>query len=122
MKEAISLAYYDEPSFSQMQLDALARMRQMQQRSKSLVQESPTSETHDKKPIAAIHTDTRPHHKETPLHHAGKSQNGFNLLTNLFGSASGIDPEKLLIILMLYILYKNKADIKLLIALGYLLM
>ena len=31
------------------------------------------------------------------------------------------DPEKVLILLMLFVLYKNKADIKLLLALGYLL-
>lgn len=116
------MAYYDEQSFSQMQLDALARMRQMQQRSKSLVQESPPLPDSPPEPIKETHISPQTNRQINHTHNQPKPQNNASILTSLFSGTSGIDPEKLLIILMLYILYKNKADIKLLIALGYLLM
>ncbi|MDE7302797.1 MAG: hypothetical protein K2N60_05710 [Oscillospiraceae bacterium] len=40
----------------------------------------------------------------------------------LFGSAFQFDNEKLMILLILYLLIKEKADIKLILALGYLLL
>ena len=45
-----------------------------------------------------------------------KNDAGFNFLSNI-----PIDEEKLLILLLIYILYKNGADIKLIIALAYLI-
>ncbi len=60
----------------------------------------------------------------------GDSENsllGSSIVTDITGSISklfsdfSIDEEKLLILILIYILYKNGADIKLLLALGYLI-
>lgn len=115
------MAYYDEQGFSQMQLDALARMREMQKRSKTLIQEPPPFEEPNTKTISEIHINSKPQRQPTQTHNVNHHQSNINPLAGIFGGVSGIDPEKLLIVIMLYILYKNKADIKLLIALGYLL-
>lgn len=88
----IYLEYSD--NFSDMQQDALKRLRQMQERSKNAI-EIP---------------------KEPPMPPSQSDPLG-NLLSGL--SISG---DRLLIIVMLILLYKNKADIKLLLALAYLLL
>lgn len=117
------MAYYDEQGFSQMQRDALERMRDMQRRSKSLVFESPlqsepTKEDPSPKNVTEnSFCEAKPEH--CPTHCSQPKKN--DLMSSLFSGGSGIDSEKLLILLILFVLYKNKADIKLLIALGYLL-
>ncbi len=110
------MAYYDEKGFSKMQLDALERMRDMQKRSKSLVFEPPKH---------APQNDSQPTRQPHPL--PANNRNGAKPLnctsTNPLGALLGnnIDTEKLLILILLFILYKNNADIKLILALGYLL-
>ena len=79
-----------------MQQDALRRVQEMKRRSKGL-----TEPPDDTPPEPAAQP------KAAPL---------FNL------SGIDIDEEKALIGLLIYILYKQGADIKLLLALGYLLL
>ena len=75
-----------------MQEEAIRRVREMQRRSRSIVGASPNSEP------------APPKAEETP-----HTQNAHS-------------PQKALIGLLIYILYKQGADIKLLLALGYLLL
>lgn len=89
-------------NFSDMQRDALERLRQMQERSKSAIEipQEPPRVAESELPITSSQSD--------PLS---------NMLSRL-----GINGDRLLIIVMLILLYKNKADIKLLLALAYLLL
>lgn len=89
-------------NFSDMQRDALERLHEMQRRSKSAISggDSEDSVTEANMSFQAVASDP---------------------FTNLL-SGIGISGDRLLIIVMLILLYKNKADIKLLLALGYLLL
>lgn len=109
-----------ESDFRSMQEEAVKRVMEMQRRSRSYTQEggmsgmsgmSNSSETAN----TAGAADT----------HSGGAQNGGHAekkgaLFNLAGIQ--IDEEKAMIALLIYILYKNKADMKLLLGLGYLLL
>ena len=44
------------------------------------------------------------------------------IFKSLLGEAGKLDTDSLLILLMLFTLYKNKADINMLVALGYILL
>ena len=101
----------DKSDFNAMQEEALRRMREMQKRSRTAV--SPNTER------ASLHPETR----ETPKKagEPGPSREQRDPIGTLLGDFK-IDPEKAMILLMLLILYRNKADMKLLLALGYLLM
>ncbi len=95
--------------FGKMQEEALARMRQMQKRSKTAVSPPPQpagKPPENKKPPEPPRQDIPPR---------------TDILGSLFGDIK-IDAEKAMILLMMFVLYKNGADIKLLLALGYLLM
>ena len=99
------MAYSDDNNFTTMQEEAIRRVREMQKRSRSIVGASPNSEP------------APPKAEETPQ--------SSSLLSGLLGGNLGdikIDEEKALIGLLIYILYKQGADIKLLLALGYLLL
>ena len=114
---------YSEKNFNSMQEEAVKRVKEMQKRSRNAVD---TSEQNDIKK-----TDGMPQTKE-------KMQTSrLSPLTSLFGNITGngtkdkelfdlgnikIDEEKALIGILIYILYKQNADIKLLLALGYLLL
>lgn len=117
------MAYYDEQGFSQMQRDALERMRDMQRRSKSLVFESPVQaeqikEAPQSQPaVSSSSNQPKSTHRQA---HSNSSPQKNDILHSIL-SGGGIDSERLLILLILFVLYKNNADIKLLIALGYLL-
>lgn len=105
----------EQSDFISMQQDAMRRVREMQQRSRSFVEPPEASEMtspEDRPPIAG---DGKPNNSAAaPYEKSGKP---------LFSFAGiDIDEEKALIALMIYILYKNKADMKLLLGLGYLLL
>ena len=105
------MAYSDDNNFTTMQEEAIRRVREMQRRSRSIVGASPNSEP------------APPKAEETP--HTQKAPQSSSLLSGLLGGNLGdikIDEEKALIGLLIYILYKQGADIKLLLALGYLLL
>lgn len=94
-----------------MQEDAIRRVREMQRRSRSMVDNS---------------EDHQPPPAEDP-----KPEPGSDILSSILGSGGRelfrldnikIDEEKALIGLLIYILYKQGADVKLLLGLGYLLL
>ena len=90
--------------FNRMQEEALNRLREMQRRSRTAVNQP-------KPPQPEPKPQPQPKPQSPPRPDALKS---------LFGDIK-IDSEKALILLMLFVLYKNNADLKLLLALGYLL-
>lgn len=111
------MAYSDDNNFTTMQEEAIRRVREMQRRSRSIVGASPNNEP------------APPKAEETPrtqnVHSPQKAPQSSSLLSGLLGGNLGdikIDEEKALIGLLIYILYKQGADIKLLLALGYLLL
>ncbi len=97
------MASYNERDFSAMQQEAMARLREMQSRSKSLANNQPSQSKPPPMPIPP----------------APKKTN--DIFSQILGDGVKLDSEKIIILLMLFVLYKNKADIKLLLALGYLL-
>lgn len=99
---------YTREEMMAMQKDAERRVREMQERSKSLVANDPPPP-----PPPPPKPQPQPIHNETPVN------KGFS--EGLFPDIK-IDEEKALIIFLLIILARNGADMKMLIALGYLLM
>ncbi len=96
-----------------MQQEALDRMREMQRRSRTVVNSSTPPEpppTPISPPSPPINQPSRP------------TLDVNNLFKNILGDGLKLDSEKALILMMLFVLYKNKADVKLLVALGYLLL
>ena len=109
------MAYSDDNNFTTMQEEAIRRVREMQRRSRSIVGASPNSE-----PAPPKET-----HRTQNAHSPQKAPQSSSLLSGLLGGNLGdikIDEEKALIGLLIYILYKQGADIKLLLGLGYLLL
>lgn len=108
--------------FNRMQEEALARLREMQRRSRTAVNQ-PRHETPPPPPPEPEPPKfSPPPQRQRPLSAPPQRQPSLtpDIFKNLLGDMK-IDSEKALILLMLYVLYKNKADMKLLLALGYLL-
>ena len=101
---------YTREEMMAMQKDAERRVREMQERSKSLVANDPPPPSPPPPP---------PTPKPQPIHNETPVNKGFS--EGLFPDIK-IDEEKALIIFLLIILARNGADMKMLIALGYLLM
>lgn len=101
---------YTREEMMAMQKDAERRVREMQERSKSLVANDPPPPPPPPPP---------PQPQPQPIHNETHANKGF--LEGLFPDIK-IDEEKALIIFLLIILARNGADMKMLIALGYLLM
>lgn len=113
-----------------MQEEALARLREMQRRSRTAVNQPRPQQSHPSPP--PLHEPDPPQHQHQHQHQPPQRQHVQNqpphkqsgppadFFKNLLGDTK-IDSEKALILIMLYVLYKNKADMKLLLALGYLL-
>ncbi len=100
-----------------MQQEALDRMREMQRRSRTVINPPPPAPAPEPplpNPPPANNPPSRPAFQP--------SLNVNNLFQNILGDGLKLDSEKALILMMLFVLYKNKADIKLLVALGYLLL
>ncbi|MBP0959920.1 MAG: hypothetical protein J5992_07325 [Oscillospiraceae bacterium] len=94
-----------------MQKDAERRVREMQERSKSLVKNEP--------PPPPPPPPPKPQPQPQPIHNETPVNKGF--LEGILPDIK-IDEEKALIIFLLIILARNGADMKMLLALGYLLM
>lgn len=106
----------EEREFKSMQEEAIRRVQEMQRRSKNYVNsDGADGGAEDRRgnipPIDPVQTERG----KTPQKSAADKT-----LFNIAGIK--IDEEKALIALMIYILYKNKADMKLLLGLGYLLL
>lgn len=118
------MADYNENELSRMRQEAIRRMQEMQRRAQGIFggtgQSSPEREhTHAQDSADNEQGDNgrADHGQPRP---SGKSLLGAN--GELFRLAGiPIDEEKALIGMLIYILYKQGADIKLLLALGYLL-
>ena len=127
LKKAIYLAYYDSEDFNTMQEEAIMRVQEMQQRSRNIVNPDNGSNTQSPPPPIPPNSKNNNQSNKTSIPSLQK------ILGELLGGNKGnkelfkisnikIDEEKALIALMIYILYKNGSDIKLLLALGYLLL
>lgn len=122
-----------ESDFRSMQEEAVKRVMEMQRRSRSYTQEggmnsmngtgnssgtTNTAGANGLNGVSGLNT-------QSGADNSGGGQNGGHAekkgaLFNLAGIQ--IDEEKAMIALLIYILYKNKADMKLLLGLGYLLL
>ena len=121
------MAYSDNQKFNTMQEEAIKRVREMQKRSRSIVENnSPEQSSNTDNSVPINHNDSD-HTNSSQI-----SQPNINSLLSglLSGGKSGelfningikIDEEKAMIGLLIYILYKQGADVKLLLGLGYLL-
>ncbi len=98
--------------FSSMQEEALKRLREMQKRSRTAVNQP--------KPEPKPEPRPEPAPQQSRTQSSRPPERRPDVLNSLFGDVK-IDSEKALILLMLFVLYRNNADIKLLLALGYLL-
>ena len=96
---------YSDKNFGRMQQEAIERVRQMQKRSRSAVEQA--EEKQEKFPAEK---------EQQPEKTAAENKGIFSI------SGIKIDEEKALIGMLIYILYKQGADAKLLLALGYLLL
>lgn len=113
------MASYDGTDFDRMRQEAVARAREMQRRAQGLVNPQATaqSEIPQTPPRQSPpQADNSGRQADPPLPQVG------GLLSSLLGSDIKIDEEKALIGMLIYILYKNGADVKLMLALGYLLL
>lgn len=125
-----------ESDFRSMQEEAVKRVMEMQRRSRSYTQEGGMNGTSNTSGMGNSSGTTNTagavglngvNGLNTPsgADNSGGGQNGGHAekkgaLFNLAGIQ--IDEEKAMIALLIYILYKNKADMKLLLGLGYLLL
>lgn len=125
-----------ESDFRSMQEEAVKRVMEMQRRSRSYTQEGGMNGTGNMSGMGNSSGTTNTAGAvglngvsglNTPsgADNSGSGQNGGHAekkgaLFNLAGIQ--IDEEKAMIALLIYILYKNKADMKLLLGLGYLLL
>ncbi|MGN0594410.1 MAG: hypothetical protein ACI4I6_04580, partial [Hominimerdicola sp.] len=124
--EVICLAYSDNKNFNAMQEEAIKRVREMQKRSRSIVEDSPPEKNSPKKNHETSNENNTPNKPQSAQPNVG------SLLTGLLGGQKNgelfningikIDEEKALIGMLIYILYKQGADVKLLLGLGYLLL
>ena len=108
------MAEYTRAQINQMQQDAMRRVRDMQRRSRSFVQQ----QNNDPPPPPPIHNIPPPPESPPP---PKQEKSAPSFLGDILPEMK-IDEEKTLIILLLIILARNGADMKLLLALGYLLM
>lgn len=106
--------------FNKMQEEALLRLREMQNRSRTAVNRPRENAPSPKTPHQEQTRRQEPQPKPQPTRTQQNKQQNPDPLKAIFGDMK-IDSEKALILLTLYILYKNKSDPKLLLALGYLL-
>ena len=116
-----------ESDFRSMQEEAVKRVMEMQRRSRSYTQEGGMGNSSGTTNTAGAAGPNGVNGLNTPsgADNSGGGQNGGHAekkgaLFNLAGIQ--IDEEKAMIALLIYILYKNKADMKLLLGLGYLLL
>lgn len=105
------MADYNEQDIDRMRQDALRRMREMRRR---------------------VDPPPAPEEPRRPQQSPPRSSSAGGLISSLLRGPEGeglfniagiaVDEEKALIAMLIYILYKQGADVKLLLALGYLLL
>lgn len=113
------MASYNATSqeFNKMQQEALARVREMQKRSQTYVEPEPPPQS---PPPTAHKPETSGLSGLSGLF-SSQGQTAKDLVGKLLKDIH-IDEEKAIIALLIYVLYKNGGDVKLMLALGYLLL
>lgn len=111
------MAYSDDNNFTTMQEEAIRRVREMQRRSRSIVGVSPDSEPASPKAEETPRTQNVHSPQKAPPEQFAFERSAWGEFRR-YKDRRG----KALIGLLIYILYKQGADIKLLLALGYLLL
>lgn len=114
------MASYDEVQFDRMRQEAIARAREMQRRAQIPINFSGQSRS-ESAPTAPPPPPPPPP-PAAPAPPAQKQGGIGGILSSILGHDTKIDEEKALIGMLIYILYKNGADVKLMLALGYLLL
>ena len=102
----------DSPEFGRMQEEALSRLREMQRRSRAVVGDNQAKS--GSTPLPGAEKNHAGDNKREPL-----SVGPLGFLRDILGDSFELDADRLLLLLIIFMLYKNGADIKLLIALGY---
>lgn len=123
------MASYDTGSaeFSKMQEEALKRLEEMRRRSRTVVgnreetnsDRSRTENSQEKAEQAASQINNGGN-----IHNNEQGNNKMQLsdiIKSVLGDGIKLDTDRILILALLFMLYKNKADIKLLVALAYLM-
>lgn len=132
------MAYYDNRQFNNMKNDAVRRTRQMYQNSMVNTSHYSQADNYREKIIpeeppviqpeiqTEIQKETKQEHEFKPENHTPKINNNHTgksiipeNLSRIIGE--GLDSEKLTIIALIIILAKEGADMKLILALGYIL-
>lgn len=129
--------YYNPNNFSSMQEEAIRRVREMQKRSRNLVNGIPPQQQNESEKKAESHQQSKSQQQPKTQQQSSSSPLQ-GLLGSILGGSSSqkgqesdelfniggikIDEEKALIALMIYVLFKNGADMKMLLGLGYLLL
>lgn len=102
-----------------MRQEAIARAREMQRRAQIPINFGGEHRTEN----AQTAPPPPPPAAPAPPAHTEQKQGGIGgILSSILGHDTKIDEEKALIGMLIYILYKNGADVKLMLALGYLLL
>lgn len=114
------MAYYDNRQFNNMRNDAIRRTREMYQNSVvNTSHYSPAENYKNENPVQEVPEIPN------PCNNNNSSENNHNkpLIPKNIGKifSGGLDSEKLTIIALIIILAKEGADIKLILALGYIL-
>lgn len=113
------MASYDEVQFDRMRQEAIARAREMQRRAQIPINFSGQSRSEGAPTAPPPPPPPPPAAPAPPV----QKQGGIGgILSSILGHDTKIDEEKALIGMLIYILYKNGADVKLMLALGYLLL
>lgn len=109
------MAIYDYRQMNRMRQDAMRRSQEMYQKSTSGMKE-PSASTENKIPIPeSVPANSPPNQKNS------RSKNEINEFLNKFVGGK-IDSDKLIIIALMVLLAKEGADMKLILALGYILL
>lgn len=104
-----------------MRQEAVARAREMQRRAQIPVNFSSAGRDSERRPEAPSGHSAPP--PPPPSNTTPQKNSGIGgILSSILGNDTKIDEEKALIGMLIYILYKNGADVKLMLALGYLLL
>lgn len=114
---------YSQADIDFMRKDALRRTREMHQsvnNAKNNVQAKAQKENNEEKSNIPEHDESK-NEKRRHSPENVSSENPLNSLFSNFFSGGKIDSDKLIIILLIFILAKEGADLKLLLALGYIL-
>lgn len=105
------MADYNEQDIDRMRQDALRRMREMRRRV-----DPPPAPEEPRRPQQSPPRSSSAGGLISSLLRGSESEGLFNI------AGIAVDEEKALIAMLIYILYKQGADVKLLLALGYLLL